>query len=93
MKPVIPEPADYHDPSRILERPDGFYWRAKGEAREHGPFATLFEAVQDMQSSDGQAIEPGETVQEAEAEIGIAEWVDPDTGEPAEEERPRLEEH
>jgi hypothetical protein len=37
--------------------------------------------------------EPGETVTEAAAEIGIAEWVDPDTGEPAEDVVTRIEEH
>jgi len=93
MKPVVPEPEDYYDPSRIIERPDGVYWRAKGESREHGPFATLFEAVQDMQASDAPSPEPGETPQEAQSEIGVAGWIDPETGEPAEEERPRLEEH
>jgi len=46
-----------------------------------------------MQSGDDGAPVPGETLQEAEAEIGIAEYLDPETGEPAEEERPRLEEH
>jgi hypothetical protein len=50
-------------------------------------------AVQEMQSSDEAGLEPGETVQEAEAEIGISEWIDPETGEPSEESRPRLEEH
>ena len=44
-----------------------------------------------MQASDGGAPEPGETVQEAEAEIGIADWIDPETGAPAEEERPHIE--
>jgi hypothetical protein len=29
--------------------------------------------------------EPGETLAEAETEIGVSEWVDPDTGLPAEE--------
>jgi len=37
--------------------------------------------------------EPGETVAEAVAEIGVAEWVDPDTGEPAEDVVTRIEEH
>jgi hypothetical protein len=45
-----------------------------------------------MQAGDG-APEPGETFAEAEAEIGIADFVDPDTGEPAEESRPRLQQH
>ena len=37
--------------------------------------------------------EPGETVAEAQAEIGVADWVDPDTGEPAEDVVTRIEEH
>ena len=28
--------------------------------------------------------EPGETVEEAEEEIGISDWIDPDTGDPGE---------
>jgi hypothetical protein len=88
-QPIPQTPPDY-DRTRIVERPSGFFWQAKDGGREYGPFATLLEAVQDMQSSDGAAPEPGETLQEAEAEIGIAEWVDPDTGEPAEEERPHI---
>ena len=43
------------------------------------------------QAKDDGAPEPGETL--AEAEIGIADLVDPDTGEPAEESRLHLEEH
>jgi hypothetical protein len=37
--------------------------------------------------------EPGETLREAEDEVGIAEWIDSDTGEAAEESVPRVEEH
>lgn len=88
-QPIPQTPPDY-DRTRIIERPDGVYWRAKGEPREHGPFGTLLEAVLDMQASDEAQIEPGETLQEAESEIGIAEYVDPDTGEPAEDGVPRL---
>jgi hypothetical protein len=76
----------------ITKRPDGFYWQAKDDGREYGPFATLAEAEQSMQAED-RAPEPGETLAEAESEIGISDFVDPDTGEPAEESRPRLEEH
>jgi len=88
----IPEtPADY-DKSRIIERPDGFYWQAIDEEREFGPFATLLDAVNDMEQAEGD-IEVGEGLEEAESEIGIADWIDPDTGEPAEEPIPRLEDH
>ena len=96
MTQIIPQTPPEYDSTRIVERPDGFYWQPKkGNGREYGPFATLLEAVQDMQSADqggdSGAPEPGETVEEAEAEIGIANWIDPETGAPAEEERPHIE--
>lgn len=93
MKPKIPETPPGGDDTRIIERPDGLYWQAKDGAREYGPFATLLETTQDMQAAGDETPEPGETLQEAEAEIGIADWIDPDTGEPAEQEIARIEEH
>src|SRR5690242_5643814 len=79
----------------VIERPDGFYWEAKkGEA--HGPFPTLAEAEADM-LADGAAEEdevqvPG-ALQEAESELGLNDWIDPDTGGPAEDHVPRIEDH
>jgi hypothetical protein len=93
MTQLIPETSPDYDRTRIVERPDGYYWQAKDGGREAGPFATLLEAVQDMQADEEGTPEPGETLQEAESEIGISDHVDPDTGEPAEEQRPRLEDH
>jgi len=92
-KQVIPETPPEYDSTRLIERPNGFYWQSRDGREEFGPFATLLAAVQDMQARDVAAIEPGETAQEAEDEIGIADWVDPETGEPAEEGVPRIEEH
>ena len=37
--------------------------------------------------------EPEVTLEEAEAEIGVSGWVDPDTGDLGESWTPRLEEH
>jgi hypothetical protein len=91
-QPIPQTPPDY-ERTRIIERPDGFYWQAEVSGREYGPFDTLLDAVLDMQASGNGGVEPGETLAEAESEIGIAEFIDPDTGVPAEEERPRLEEH
>ena len=88
MAQVIPETTPEYDHTRIIERPDGFYWTEDG--REYGPFTTLPEAVQDMQSAGDGALERGETLEEAEAELGLSDWVDPDTGGLAEEERPRI---
>ena len=84
-------PEDALKRSRVLERPDGFYREAEGELR--GPFATLAEAEADM-LSDGET-EAGEPdlLQEAESELGISEWIDPDTGGPAEDSVPRIEDH
>jgi len=93
MTQIIPETAPEFDQSRLIERPNGFYWQSKDGKGEFGPFATLLEAVQHMQASDDAALEPGETVEQAEAEIGIADWVDPETGAPAEEGVPRIEDH
>ena len=93
MTQSIPETPPEYDRTRIVERPDGFYWQDKAGGREYGPFATLLEAVQDMESVSEGAQEPGETLAEAEDEIGIADHLDPDTGELVEELRPRIEDH
>ena len=60
---------------------------------EYGPFPTLAEAVTDMQTTGESGYEPGETLAEAEDEIGMSDWIDPDTGEPAEDSIPRTEDH
>ena len=93
MKQAIPETSPDYDRARIVERPDGFYWQSKDSGKESGPFQTLVEAVEDMQYSADSDYEPGESVEQAEAEIGIADWVDPETGELAEELAPRIEDH
>mgnify|MGYP001214875971 CR=1 FL=1 len=71
--------------ARIVSRPDGFHWLAADGRQEFGPFATIDDALADMELADdvGTAA-PGTTLHEAEDEIGIADWIDPDTGEPAE---------
>ena len=78
---------------RVIERPDGFYREnAKGEMV--GPYATLAEAEADV-LADGAANDGdgADSLQEAESEVGISEWIDPDTGGPAEDNVPRLEDH
>lgn len=84
MASKIPQTPANYERTRIVERPDGFYWQSIDSGREYGPFATLVEAVDDMEFADGATAEPTEPLFEAEDEIGIADWVDPDTGEPAE---------
>lgn len=93
MIEIIPETPPDYDQTRIIERPDGFYWQSRANGEEFGPFPTLLEAVADMQASDETSYAAGESLAEAEAEIGVAEWIDPETGEPAEESVPHIEEH
>ena len=44
----------------------------------------LAAALDDLNASAEGALEPGESLAEAEDEIGVADWIDPETGEPAE---------
>jgi hypothetical protein len=79
---------------QVVERPDGTWWVTSDEGREVGPFASRAEALEAQASGvDESLYEPGESVEEAKSEIGISEWIDPDTGEPAEEDMTRLEDH
>jgi hypothetical protein len=93
--PPPPESAPPTDDesSRIAARPDGFYWVADDGRQEFGPFSTAQLALAALREGIESALEEGESVAEAEAEIGIAEWVDPETGQPAEEIATRLEDH
>jgi len=93
MRRKVPAPKQEDERARIVERPDGFYWLAEGRGAEYGPFPTLAEASADMQSTEESGYEPGETLEEAEDEIGVSGWIDPDTGEPAEDSIPRTEDH
>lgn len=94
MTPIIPETQTDFDETRVIERPDGFYWMNQETDAEYGPFASLLEAVQDMEYSDSDPIQTlAEDLHEIEEEIGINAWIDPDTGEPAEETFTHLEDH
>lgn len=93
MKQIIPQTLSESATARVIERPDGFYWQELDGSGERGPFETLLDAVQDMQATSEDTPEPGETLQEAQAEIGMSDWIDPDTGEPAEDRISHLEEH
>ncbi len=59
--------------------------KAPGEAvaPEEAPEDKLLE----VEEADAQDLH------EVESELGISEWVDPDTGDPAEDSVPRLEDH
>ncbi|MBZ0093165.1 MAG: hypothetical protein K8F27_13215 [Sulfuricellaceae bacterium] len=83
--PTIPETPAHYDEARIIERPDGFYWQDKETEVVYGPFSSLMDAVGDMDYNDESDYEPGETLEQAEAELGISDWIDHETGLPGEE--------
>ncbi len=94
MTQIIPETQPDYDKNRIIERPDGCYWVNRTSGSEYGPFSSLLAAVQDMEYNDNISAEiASEQLHEAEEEIGINDWIDPDTGEPAEETHTHIEEH
>jgi hypothetical protein len=72
----------------IVERPDGFYWVSADGRHESGPFASIEDARADRDAYDEDSLAPDESLQEAEFEIGIADWIDPETGAPAEGQSP-----
>ena len=78
------------DRERVIERPDGYYWQDIRSDELYGPYPTLLDAEQDMQGLIDTGYEEGESLEEAEAEIGVNGWIDPDTGEPAEDMQPHL---
>ncbi len=69
---------------RIVERPDGLHWVSADGQQEFGPCATVEEALAAMSGESEDEPEPGPTLAEAEQELGIADWLDPETGAPAE---------
>jgi hypothetical protein len=91
MTPQIPETGPDFDRTRLIERPDGFYWQSTDGGREYGPFASLIAAVEDMAVTDTG--DDDTSLQEAEEAFGVAEWLDAETGAPAEDSVPRLEDH
>lgn len=68
----------------VVDRPDGFYWRSSDGTREGGPFESPELARDDLEGGDAPDLGPVESLHEAESEIGVADWIDPETGEPAE---------
>ena len=86
MATTIPQTSRDIDSTRIVERPDGFYWQDQKEGdKVFGPFPTLLEAMQDMEYNVDTDFEPGESLEQAEEEIGVSGWIDHETGEPGED--------
>ena len=99
-KPVMPTeddelPADLSlpDAQALIRHPDGYYWLSADGRMQIGPYATAEEALAEMHRAEDGDIEPDETLPEAEQALGLADWVDPDTGALAEATHLRIEDH
>lgn len=68
----------------IVERADGYYWRSDDGERESGPFESFEHARADRDGIEEEGLAPGALLREAEREIGINDWIDAESGEPAE---------
>jgi len=78
---------ELRDEGLILERPDGYYWQAEQDGPAFGPFES-YELARADQRMGEESLAPAETLPEIEDEIGIAAWIDPETGAPAEGQSP-----
>ncbi len=85
---VIAETASVADDGRIVEHPDGYYWLGPDANAEFGPFESRTAARADRDRYNEELPSEGETMQEAECEIGVNEWIDAETGAPAEGQSP-----
>lgn len=82
-----PAPIRLGEPT-IVSHPDGYYWQAPEDPQTFGPFETYELAVADFARFDEQRPMPGESTPEAESELGINTWIDPETKAPAEGQSP-----
>jgi hypothetical protein len=83
-----PRPAPLDDGAGITAHPDGYYWLGPDGDAEFGPFESREAARADRDRFSEEAPSEGETVQEAEREIGVNDWIDAETGAPAEGQSP-----
>lgn len=72
----------------IVERPDGYYWRSEDGHQDFGPFETYEQALADRDADSEESLAPTSTLHESEEAIGMTNWIDPETGAPAEGESP-----
>lgn len=81
---VIPESAPTAPDAGCVEHPDGWYWQAPDGQQQFGPFESPAAARADRDRYSEEASCEGETLQDVEREIGMAGWLDAETGAPAE---------
>lgn len=64
----------------VIERADGYYWKFRGDAKEHGPFAFAIDAISEMEDDDAGFDADDRGADEADFGVVAAAWTDPDSG-------------
>ena len=72
----------------IVERHDGYCWQSEDAHQDFGIFQNDEQALADRDAASEEALAPTSALHESEEAIGIANWIDHETGEPAEGESP-----
>ena len=91
--PPGPELAAVLEDVRVFERSDGYWAQPRQGGPERGPYESLIAAIDDQRAGEEEDLEPGQSLAEIEAELGVSDWIDPETSEPAEDSVPHIEEH
>ena len=83
------------DSRALVHHPDGYYWLSADGREQFGPYDTAEEALAELHRSaaDDDDLEPDESLTEAERALGLADWLDPDTGGLAEDTHTHIEDH
>lgn len=75
-KTAIPETSSEFDHANIIERPDGFYWQDTETGKTYGPFRNMSDAMADMEFNADSEVEASDSLEEAEAELGVLDGVE-----------------
>jgi hypothetical protein len=70
--------------SRVVARPDGFYWVADDGHQQFGPFPSAQDALLALREGLETGLEPDETLEQVEDEIGFVDPKVADEGAPRE---------
>jgi hypothetical protein len=62
----------------VVARPEGYYWVADDGRQEFGPYPTAAQALAAASEAADTAADEEEALQQAEADIGVAERLDHD---------------
>ena len=85
--PAVPAAEPAAPEAAVVQRPDGYYWVPEGGLGEVGPFESYERARADRDAGE-ESPAGAEGLLQAEQDIGMNDWLDRETGDPAEGQSP-----